>query len=245
MADRLIDSGIKVTAVGRRQDRINDFIKQHGESKASGIPFDITQYQKAPEFASEVMKKFPDVDCLFLNAGIQAKYDLTNFENVDLEKFNSEMTVNYTSLVAFAHAFLPFLKKQKQASIIFTGAHIGLVPASTLPNYCASKAALNVFTICLRDQLNAAGSNVKVIEIYPPLVQSELHDYMGPEVGRNLGMPSSVFTAQAMEGLNAGHDQIIIGAPGGEANAKIFNEIVDHRRTMFESVSEMMRGMGP
>lgn len=53
MADALIDSGIKVTAVGRRQDRINDFITQHGETKASGVAYDIADYKKAPQFAAE------------------------------------------------------------------------------------------------------------------------------------------------------------------------------------------------
>lgn len=53
MADILIDSGIKVTAVGRRQDRINEFIKQHGEAKASGAAFDIADYKKAPQFAAK------------------------------------------------------------------------------------------------------------------------------------------------------------------------------------------------
>jgi short-subunit dehydrogenase involved in D-alanine esterification of teichoic acids len=54
---------------------------------------------------------------------------------------------------------------------ISTGSNIALVPAVPMPAYCASKAALNVFVLCLREQLSK--TNVKVIEISPPLVQSK------------------------------------------------------------------------
>lgn len=54
---------------------------------------------------------------------------------------------------------------------ISTGSNLAIVPAATLPAYSASKAALNVFTLCLREQLRH--SNTKVIEISPPPVQSK------------------------------------------------------------------------
>lgn len=68
-----------------------------------------------------VIKKSPDIDCLFLNAGVQGHYDVSAPETIDLKKFNDEMTINYTSLVALTFAFLPFLKKRAEsgpASII-------------------------------------------------------------------------------------------------------------------------------
>jgi len=56
--------------------------------------------------------------------------------------------------------------------MISTGTHLAVIPAAVLPAYSASKAALNVFTLCLREQLKATDSKLKVIEIYPPPVQS-------------------------------------------------------------------------
>ena len=52
-----------------------------------------------------------------------------------------------------------------------TGSNLAIVPAATLPAYSASKAALNAYTLCLREQLRH--TTVKVIEISPPPVQSE------------------------------------------------------------------------
>ncbi len=136
---------------------------------------------------------------------------------------------------------------------ISTGSNLAIVPAPTLPAYSASKAALNAFVLCLRDQLR--DTSVKVIELSPPPVQStytvshvsdkllinqaELHDYMGDARGRGLGMPIDDFINAAYHGLASGSDQIIIGSVGP---AEPFNDIVDKRRAAFQNLAKMMRG---
>lgn len=66
-----------------------------------------------------VMRKFPDIDCLFLNAGVRAQYDFSRPSECDLGKFMSEMNLNFSSMVALTHAFLPFLMgTDEQRSII-------------------------------------------------------------------------------------------------------------------------------
>lgn len=56
-----------------------------------------------------ITKTSPDIDCIFLNAGMQRPFDFSKPENVDLSLFNSETLINYTSLVNVTHAFLPYL----------------------------------------------------------------------------------------------------------------------------------------
>lgn len=53
MADRLIQAGVKVTAVGRRKQRLNEFIAKHGEEKASAMSYDVSDIDGAPQFAAE------------------------------------------------------------------------------------------------------------------------------------------------------------------------------------------------
>lgn len=50
MADHFIANGIRVTAVGRRQDRLGEIVAQHGSEKASGIAFDIEKLHEVPAF---------------------------------------------------------------------------------------------------------------------------------------------------------------------------------------------------
>ena len=107
-----------------------------------------------------------------------------------------------------------------------------------MPAYSASKAALNCFTLCLREQLAHAGSPVKVLEISPPLVQTELHDYMGEDKGRAVGMPLDEFCDRAYDGLAKGEDQIVVGSIGPRDE---FMKLVDGRRSRFEFLTGMMR----
>jgi NADP-dependent 3-hydroxy acid dehydrogenase YdfG len=53
MADRLVKEGVKITAVGRRKDRLDEFVRKHGESKAQAVQFDIRSQEKIPQFAEE------------------------------------------------------------------------------------------------------------------------------------------------------------------------------------------------
>ncbi|KIN01480.1 hypothetical protein OIDMADRAFT_199063 [Oidiodendron maius Zn] len=238
MADRLIKADAKVTAIGRRQDRLDDFVKSHGESKASGVAFDITKLDEIPQFVIQVTQKYPDIDCVFLNAGVQRPHDFSKPEKMDLQAFFAETNVNFNSMVSLVHAFLPYLlNKTSETSFIFTGTNLAVIPACTMPAYSASKAALNSFVLCLRDQLR--NSTVRVLEISPPAVQTELHDYMGEEVGRKVGMPLDVFIEEAYNGLAAGNDTIFVGAIGPK---DMFNDIVDKRRTIFDSLAKMLRG---
>ena len=66
-----------------------------------------------------IMTKSPDIDCVFLNAGIQSTYDFTKSETLDLAKFFTEINTNFNSTVALATAFLPYLQKQKNSTGLF------------------------------------------------------------------------------------------------------------------------------
>lgn len=118
MAEKLIHGGSKVIAVGRRKDRIDEFVRKHG-SKAGGVPYDVTDSQNLNKFVHTITTTYPDLDCIFLNAGVQSVHDFTKPNQVDLAAFHKEMGVNFTSLVNMCTAFLPFLQsKQSTTSIV-------------------------------------------------------------------------------------------------------------------------------
>ena len=53
LSERFVKAGVKVTAVGRRQDRLDDFVSKHGEAKAGGVAFDLANTAKIPQFVKE------------------------------------------------------------------------------------------------------------------------------------------------------------------------------------------------
>lgn len=52
LAHRFVKAGSKVIVSGRRQDRLNEFVQQHGGDKASAAPFDISKLDLIPDFVS-------------------------------------------------------------------------------------------------------------------------------------------------------------------------------------------------
>ena len=59
-----------------------------------------------------VTQRYPDLDCVFLNAGVQRAHDFSVPEKVDLQAFFTEINVNFTSMVSLVHAFLPYLQSK-------------------------------------------------------------------------------------------------------------------------------------
>ncbi|KAI6846021.1 short-chain dehydrogenase/ reductase-like protein [Hortaea werneckii] len=211
LAAKMVENGVNVIAVGRRQEKLDEFAKQYGSGKATvdTAAFDITNLKEIPNFAKEIFTKHPELDCVFLNSGVQRHLDWTKPENVDLDTMEQEMLTNYTSYMHLTKAFLPYLQRQapKPTSLVFTTSGLALVPIIYCPNYCASKAALHHMILAMRQQMKQIDSNVKMIEVYPPAVQTELHDDKHqPEFqgkGRSLGMPLDEFTEEAWAGLSA------------------------------------------
>lgn len=145
-----------------------------------------------PNFVVNLTSTHPDLDLVFLNSGVQYGVDFTKPDEVKLDKIQEEVMLNYISPVACTKAFLPFLmsraKEGKPASILYTTSSLALVPIFTVPNYCATKAAMHSFILTLREQLKDTG--VGVLELFPPAVQTELHG----EHGKHVGMPLDEFT---------------------------------------------------
>ena len=141
------------------------------------------------------------------NAGIQQIVDFTQGEAHDPSILAREIDINLKGLVLVSNAFLPLLKRQPSARLIHIGSGLGFVPLAAAPVYSATKAAVHSFTISLRQQLRA--SSVKVIEIIPPVVETELH--AGQTRKPPGAMPLHAFVKASMAGLKSGREEIPVG----------------------------------
>ena len=118
LASRLVKEGSYVIVVGRRKEKLEEFVHEHGRDKANAIPFDITETEKIPNFVTNITKTHEDLDCVFLNSGIQKGFDFSKPETVDLGVVQQEFMTNYLSYLALTNAFLPFLKAKKGESAL-------------------------------------------------------------------------------------------------------------------------------
>lgn len=217
LAVKLVSEGSKVVLVGRRQERLDSLVKRLGQEKSSAIQFDINKLAEIPTFASKVTAEHPDIDSIILNSGIQRSFNFAKPETVDLNTMEEELSTNYTSCVHLTMAFLPFLKAQKtQTHLVYISATLGVIPTMLRTGgYNASKAALHHWLLVFREQLKAQpDNNVKVVEVFPPAVQTELHDERHqPDLkdGGKIGMPLQDFIDQTYKELAKGDDQFGIG----------------------------------
>lgn len=259
LAEKLVENGIFVIAAGRRKDNLDKFVSKHGTHKAAGAVVDILQLNtvgfslstqtafifntnkdaQIPEFAAAVTKDHPDLDCVFLNAGVQRGLDFTKPETVDLDVVYDELLVNYLSHVHLTKAFLSHLSKQTQeTALVYTTSQLGLTPMKRCPNYSGSKAAMHSFILALRAQLSQGSGNVKVVEVYPPAVQTELHDAKNqPDLknGHHIGMPVGDFADEVYGRWVKGDQQIPVGSA-----VPMFGAFENKRQEYFGSFNDEM-----
>ena len=57
LASRFVKQGSYVIVVGRRKDKLEQFVHEHGKENASAVPFDITELQKIPNFVTKYVIK--------------------------------------------------------------------------------------------------------------------------------------------------------------------------------------------
>lgn len=53
LAEKMIEAGAHVVAVGRRQANLDEFVEKHGKDKVSSEKFDITDLKGIPSFVEK------------------------------------------------------------------------------------------------------------------------------------------------------------------------------------------------
>src|SRR5271168_645347 len=125
-------------------------------------------------FAIEMSDKYPELNVLVNNAGIQRVEDLTTGNPGTAEQ---TLAVNLLGPIRLTSALLHLLLGRPRAAILNVTSGLAFMPSALTPTYCASKAALHSYTQSLRFQLR--DTSVQVIEIIPPQVQTVLQGERG------------------------------------------------------------------
>ncbi len=168
LASAFFEAGNQVVICGRRKDRLRE-----AEKKLSGIQIkvcDVTDFNACVELIEWMKKNHPSYNMLINNAGIQQMLDFN--EKVPVEAITNEITTNFTSPIHLANLSIRHFKKQKESAIINITSGLAYIPIAIMPVYCATKSALHTFSVSLRHQLR--NTSIKVFEIIPPIVDTEL-----------------------------------------------------------------------
>ena len=167
---------------------------------------DITEQQQSASLIGWITSEFEHFDLLINNAGSRICVDLA----VDAEQSqtaSAELQMNFLSHVALIERVLPHFKRQRQAKIINVTTGLVYLPKASIAFYCAAKAALHSYTQSLRIQLK--NTNIQVVEMQPPLVDTEFHKGTLPKTVRAMSAVDVMKTT--MRGLEYRREEIPVG----------------------------------
>ncbi|CRK44396.1 hypothetical protein BN1723_006105, partial [Verticillium longisporum] len=240
LTERLLTNNISVIAVARSTARLEALLAKHGPAHLAIEPLDVTGLASLPDWTARITATYPAVTALFLNAGVQHALPLgpptttagasdgagVSAVTALLAATTAELTTNYLAPLHTTLLFLPHLRAHAAAGR----------PAAL---YHVTKAALRALAWQVRAQLRGEERQpgrdaVRVVEIVPPAVQTELHTRQGLAP---IGMPLGDFIDEMWVALESGEqDEILVGP------AKEYAHVDDAKREAFQQLLEARRG---
>jgi uncharacterized oxidoreductase len=184
--------GNDVIITGRNQKALDETTAANPGMRSALL--DVTDPQSIQSFVARAPKDYASVNVLINNAGIMRPEDL---RGAAIDPSTAELTVatNLLGPIRLTSALLPLLQRQPHATVMTVSSGLAFVPLAMTPTYCATKAAIHSYSQSLRYQLKE--TNVEVIEIVPPYVQTTLlgeHQANDPQA-----MPLDEFIAEVMQ----------------------------------------------
>jgi len=193
IADRLSNSGIQVIITARKAPA------EVTEGQYF-IQADLAQSESAKIIAAEILKKYGRIDIIVNNAGANLSPG-GGFSTLSDEHWNNDWQTNFMSVVRINKALLPVMIEQKSGVIVNISTGAAKLPIWEMTmSYSSAKAALNVYSKALANEVAAHGIRVNVVS--PGLVETPLM----LEFIQNMAQSSSVTPQEAyqsvMEKLN-------------------------------------------
>jgi uncharacterized oxidoreductase len=169
LAEAFHKLGNKVIIAGRRKQVLDDTTAAN--PGMSSIVLNIEDPADIRKVAAQLATDHPTLNAVIHNAGIMRPENLLT-QQPDLTDSEAIITTNLLGPLRLTAALLPQLQKQPHAAILTVSSGLAFIPMAITPTYNATKAAIHSWSQSLRYQLKS--TNIQVIEIVPPYVQTEL-----------------------------------------------------------------------
>lgn len=174
LARALAAKGVRLVLTGRRQDRLEELAAELDQVRL--LAGDITDPALPQQLVDVATGDFGRLDLACNNAGLAA---FGTIESIDLERVAEMVRVNVEAAFRFAYTVLRHFKAVSDGYLINTSSLAGTKVRETVGPYAGTKHAIEAMGHALR--LELAGTNVRVANIQPGLVSTEIFDHMPPE----------------------------------------------------------------
>jgi uncharacterized oxidoreductase len=190
--------GNTVVVGGRRTGVLGQIAAEH--PGLDTVVIDTTDAGSIAAAAKEVLARHPDLNVLVPMAGIMQAEDW-HHPGSFLASAEEVITTNVLGPIRLIAAFVEHLEAQPDATIMTVSSGLAFTPLAATPSYCASKAAIHQLSESIR--LQFAGTSVKITELEPPSVRTEL---MPGQQDNEAAMPLDEFIAEVMSLLESQPD---------------------------------------
>jgi uncharacterized oxidoreductase len=206
LAEALVNAGNEVLICGRREGRLKEARDKLPQIQTRAC--DVSREKERESLFDWVKDNFKDLNVLINNAGIQRMVNLKKGTR-DLFSGENEVETNLIAPIHLSAYFVPLLIKKKESAIINVSSGLGFVPIAAMPVYCATKAAVHSFTVSLRYQLR--DTPIKVFEIIPPIVDTELGRGTAEEDQGYRGIPPSEVARATLKAMADNEYEVVVG----------------------------------
>lgn len=174
-AKELASKGAKLVLTARREDRLKDLqekIKSNGGHAIYKVT-DVSSRAQMEELAAYALNEFGQIDVLVNNAGIMPQAFIA--EN-KVDEWDQMIDVNIKGVLYAIAAIVPSMRERKSGHVINLSSVAGhsVYPGGTV--YCGTKFAVKAISEGLRQEEAMSGTNIRVTNISPGAINSELLD---------------------------------------------------------------------
>lgn len=167
----LSETGLQETAA---------LIRSEGGSAFTGT-VDVRDQSQVQSWIAEVRERFGRIDCLFSNAGVNAR---STVADMTVAQWSLLIDTHVTGTFNFCQAVLRRMVERRSGAIVITSSDFAIVGVPNAANYCAAKTALYSLTKSLA--LEFAPNGIRVNAIGPgPIDTPLLRDGRTPEEYEN------------------------------------------------------------
>ena len=171
---RTSPSSLKLILTARRIDSLKalaaEITKEVGEGvQVLPVQLDVSKPDQVRGFVQGLPEEYRHIDVLVNNAGMVQGIDKVG--DIKENDVDAMMATNVTGLINMTQTVLQIMKKRDKGDIINIGSIAGREGYPGGAIYCATKAAVRIFTEAMRKELIA--TRIRVIEIDPGQVETE------------------------------------------------------------------------
>ncbi|RKD71340.1 short-subunit dehydrogenase [Sinobaca qinghaiensis] len=179
LVHNLLSKGARVAAVDIDEEALEKLNNKAGEKNEylSTHRVNLTNREEVEALPEQVIAHHGTVDGVINNAGIIQPF--INISELDIEKIQLVMDINFYGTLYMTKVFLPYLLKRPTAHITNLSSMGGFVPVPGQSIYGASKAAVKLLTEGLYSELK--GTNVNVTIVFPGAVATDIIKNSGAE----------------------------------------------------------------